>query len=265
MIVGIDHVVILVGDLQAASRDYKKLGFNVEPGGEHTDRITRNALIPFADGSYFELVAFNGPAPSDHFFYRPPGTEGIITFALLPDAPADDILAAQRRGLNIAGPIPGGRVRPDGQEITWQLGRASTSDVPFLCGDVTPRELRVPGGDATNHRNGVVGIAGITVVVASLNTAMQHYRALLGTDPLPYYTRLVSQAFQVGDAIITLVEPVEGPMREFLDRQGEGPYSVALRVAGGVGIAPLDPALTHGARIELVRGATIEETESEEE
>ena len=58
MISAIDHIVILVHDLEAAVRDYTALGFTVVPGGEHADGRSRNALIAFADGSYLELIAF---------------------------------------------------------------------------------------------------------------------------------------------------------------------------------------------------------------
>ena len=56
-----DHLVILVGELEDAIASYEELGFRVTPGGEHADGLTRNALVPFADGTYLELVAFIDP------------------------------------------------------------------------------------------------------------------------------------------------------------------------------------------------------------
>src|SRR5947207_2357153 len=121
MILGIDHVVILVNDLASAISDYAELGFTVIPGGEHADGFTHNALIPFADGTYLELIAFKRPAPETHFFYRPWSGEGLIAYALLPDDVGRTIAEAREHGLDLAGPIPGGRVRPDGQRLEWQL------------------------------------------------------------------------------------------------------------------------------------------------
>ena len=57
MISSIDHVVILVEDLDAGIRQYRDMGFTVVPGGKHP-RFTHNALVSFADGSYLELIAF---------------------------------------------------------------------------------------------------------------------------------------------------------------------------------------------------------------
>src|SRR2546422_3243001 len=108
MILGIDHVVILVSDLAAASADYAKLGFTVVPGGEHADGLTHNALISFEDGTYLELIAFKRPPPETHFFYRPWSGEGLIAYALLPDDVRRTIVEARKRGLNLEGPILGG-------------------------------------------------------------------------------------------------------------------------------------------------------------
>src|SRR5919197_4046420 len=119
----LDHIVILVGDLSAASADYTALGFTVAPGGEHADGLSHNALIPFADGSYLELISFRGPVPEDHPFYRPGMVEGLVTYALLPGDIARVVAEAGERGLALSGPTPGGRVRPDGQRIAWQTAR----------------------------------------------------------------------------------------------------------------------------------------------
>ena len=58
MALHLDHVVVLVDDLEQAARDYGELGFNVSPGGRHDNGVTHNAIIPFEDNSYIELLAF---------------------------------------------------------------------------------------------------------------------------------------------------------------------------------------------------------------
>jgi catechol 2,3-dioxygenase-like lactoylglutathione lyase family enzyme len=55
MLTGIDHVVVLVRDLEGASGDYRRLGFRVVPGGRHATG-THNALVGLADGTYLELL-----------------------------------------------------------------------------------------------------------------------------------------------------------------------------------------------------------------
>ena len=64
MITGIDHIVILVADLDRAQAEYAAAGFTVVPGGEHAGGLTHNALVAFADGTYLELLAFRRPLAS---------------------------------------------------------------------------------------------------------------------------------------------------------------------------------------------------------
>src|SRR5689334_16707634 len=184
MIRAIDHIVILVSDLAAAVADYITLGFTVTPGGEHTGGATHNALVIFADDTYLELIAFKRADPGHRWWPHVAAGEGLIDFALLPGAIEQDIADARARGLAVEGPTPGGRLRPDGQQVAWQLGSPPTLDLLFLCGDVTPRELRVPLGAARQHANGVTGVAGLSVAVTELPASVERYRALLGRGPV---------------------------------------------------------------------------------
>jgi len=46
---GIDHIVIVVRDLDAAVTGYGKLGFTVVRGGRHPSMGTHNALVAFSE------------------------------------------------------------------------------------------------------------------------------------------------------------------------------------------------------------------------
>jgi len=247
MIRAIDHMVILVADLDAAIADYTALGFTVAPGGTHADGATHNALVVFVDDSYLELIAFRHEAPDHHWSRQLAAGEGLIDFALLPTAIAEDVAAAQSRGLEMHGPHAGGRLRPDGVRVEWQTAQPPTADLPFLCADVTPRELRVPQGELRTHANGVTGIASVAVVVNDLRASAARYQALLGGDS-------AGPAFALGAATITLVTPTPGggeqdPLRVRLSLRGEGPFALTLR---GERATAFDPALTHGVPIDLV-------------
>lgn len=247
MIKGIDHVVILVKDLDQAVADYNQLGFTVTPGGEHTDGATHNALVAFADGSYLELIAFKRAAPEHRWWQYTQNEEingeGLVDFALLPTDIASDIAAARQRGLDYTGPSSGGRLRPDGQEIRWQSGQPTTPDLPFLCGDVTPRSLRVPSGPAWIHPNGVTGIEAVVVLVADLAESLKHYEALLGTAPNPKQAATHSATFNLGPGNIVLNEPdtpaaISGPALE----ARIGPASLQLKSTRS---ASFDKTLAH--------------------
>lgn len=228
MLKGIDHIVILVRDLDQARAAYEALGFTVVPGGEHTDGATHNALVAFADGSYLELIAFQREAPGHRWWSRLALGGGLVDFALWPTDIAAAIEAANARGAGYSGPVPGGRVRPDGQKVDWQLGLPPSPDLPFLCYDVTPRERRVPGGEAAQHANGALGVAGVTVAVADMGAAAGHYRALLGDDA--HGGQASTPTFSVGSATITLVAPdFDLDVEEYLAARGPGPYALELR------------------------------------
>lgn len=250
MSLSIDHIVILVSDLETAQADYTALGFKVVPGGEHTGGATHNALIAFADGSYFELIAFKQPAPEHRWWRYNVLGEGLIDFALLPSTIESDVAAARQRGLAIEGPVAGGRLRPDGQEIKWQNATPATPDLPFMCGDVTPRNLRVPAGEAWQHPNDVKGVGAITVAVSNLEVSTAYYQALLGIEPqatnAPHGEGQRRVAFPLGSAFIILAEPVgDSWLTERLQQHGEGPCAITLLADNPVN---LDATKTHGVR-----------------
>src|SRR5439155_23940302 len=116
----LDHVVMVVRDLDSATDDYRRRGFTVTPGGEHADGLTHNALIPFADGSYLELVAFHEPRREvTHRWWKIAADGGgLADFALLSDDLAAD--ASALGGLVANPPAQGGRTRPDGTELKWR-------------------------------------------------------------------------------------------------------------------------------------------------
>ncbi|GIW81655.1 MAG: hypothetical protein KatS3mg105_3462 [Gemmatales bacterium] len=249
----VDHIVVRVDDLSEASRAYEALGFTVTPGGRHPGLGSENALVCFADGVYLELIAFARPvarqtnerkqqrmrrladagrpiAVSRHCSWEE-ATAGLVDFALVPKDLGVAIREAKRRGLSLHGPFPGGRKRPDGEEVAWQLAVAETFDLPFLCADVTPRSLRVPAGEASRHANGAVGLARLAVAVENLETSRRRYQALLGDA-----FRLASSAesnepdscsFKLGNVTIVLV----GPNHPLFQEAGgdEGPCAVWLK------------------------------------
>jgi catechol 2,3-dioxygenase-like lactoylglutathione lyase family enzyme len=242
-----DHVVIAVADLDTAIADYRKLGFTVHPGGVHHGGLSHNALVVFADGAYFELIAYLKPAPEARWWKLLSSVgEGIVDFALCPANTAADAAAARSRGLDFIGPIDGGRLRPDGVRLDWQIVRPRTTDLPFWCGDVTPRNLRVPEGDMRHHENGVTGISRVVVATADLGASKARYQALLGTEPQsePDDAALLS----IGDFVIDLRGPGNDTARAALSQRGEGPLAVMLH---GRTSRHLSPQLTHGARLSI--------------
>ena len=269
MALRLDHIVIAVHDLERTIADYGALGFHVLRGGEHPGRATHNALVVFGDGSYLELIAWREPSPGERWWQLlHKHGEGIVDFALLPRDTAATVDDAKARGLVLEGPLDGGRVRPDGERLRWQTARPLSADLPFLCGDLTPRALRVPEGEVRVHANGALGVASLAVAVADLDATLARYRALLASsiaadadthvgEPVAVPGSNVRMAvIALGRSVLVLSSPREnggggGRLGQRLAARGEGPYALVLHTDRPQSTGSFDLAKAHGALIEL--------------
>ncbi len=262
---GIDHVIILVDDLDRGIGQYRALGFTVTPGGRHP-RFTHNALITFSDGSYIELIAFhehptsNKPGETHRWFKHVGRGGGIIDYALAtPDL--DSFVGESGAGSATHGAAtPGARKRTDNVEIAWKSAMAKGDEnvgaLPFLIEDVTDRELRVPS-ESANHENTVRGTQSLVIAVLDLEAAVKRYCTLLDIsapsgEGLPNLTGADGVYFMVGGHRLDIATPTgDGPLAEYLKANGDGPYELSL-LAGES--SEINPSAASNARIRLVAG-----------
>ena len=255
MLTGIDHIVIVVPDLERANDGYRSLGFTVVPGGRHPSLGTHNALIAFADGSYLELLAFTAASSPHRWFSILRAGGGLADFCAVTDDLEGDARRLREAGAPISEPFALGRERPDGYRLEWTMATpqdVSAGAVPFLIKDVTPREERVPQQQA--HANGAAGIRSLSVAVNDAETARRWYAAVvLGESDRCERPDLDASGFSValGAHSVELLSPrsLQSPLARWLDERGAGPFELTL--AGG---APefLDPVAAQVARIRIV-------------
>ncbi|KAF5372900.1 hypothetical protein D9758_001451 [Tetrapyrgos nigripes] len=180
----LDHIVHLTppGSVRETASQFEKLGFKVLPGGQHADGFTENVLVVLQDDVYLELISFVHPPE-----YYPPGSPprmkrdshkwasmspGWIDFAFLGNGSEttriSDIInrrtKADGREPFYRSEASGGRLRPDGVELKWLITDPLLDFkgvLPFFCGDVTPRNLRVPDDPPSNteHPCSALGVA----------------------------------------------------------------------------------------------------------
>jgi catechol 2,3-dioxygenase-like lactoylglutathione lyase family enzyme len=256
VLIGIDHVVVVVRDLALAARDYRALGLTVTDGGRHSDGQTENALVGFEDGTYLELVGFVRPASDAHRWWSvfEEDGEGIVDYCLASDDLDADAARLSATGLRPLDPVSGGRQRPDGKRLEWRTLRfagGGPGPLPFLIQDLTDRHDRVPGGDKARHQVGVTGITSLELTVVDPAASAATFRQLLGTEPL-----------RRGDGeLIAGVGPNELRIRRGdspRDRISEIGLACAHGRPAGAANSPfgesgcLDAAKTHGARLRLL-------------
>lgn len=253
MLQGIDHIVIVVRDLEESAKDYEKLGFTVVPGGKHPVG-SHNALISFADGSYIEIISYYRPSP-DHRWWAPlQKGEGLVDFCMQTDDLVADTQKFRNAGVHINDPVPWSRVRPDGYELKWVLSLAREGHrgvAPFLIQDVTPREERIP--QKFDHQNGTRGIGAVTVAVEDVDTIRHWYQSVLGyegTERKCDNLQASGIRFRIGPHSFDFLHPEteRSPLSQWLRSRGPSPYAATLVTS--LPQPPLgDPSLTHGARL----------------
>src|SRR2546428_424543 len=194
MLLGIDHIVIAVSNLEAAMKSYEQLGFTVVPGGRHPVG-TYNGLISLADGSYIELISFYQDSPQHRWWKPLQRGEGLVDFCMQTDDLIGDTAKLRSAGVLIDDPVPWSRTRPDGYQLKWLLALAREGHrgiAPFLIQDETPRDERIPREN--RHKNGTVGIGRVVVAVDDLPTVRKWYRSVLGYEGMAVERRDIEAA-----------------------------------------------------------------------
>jgi catechol 2,3-dioxygenase-like lactoylglutathione lyase family enzyme len=230
----IDHIVVVVPDLEAAIAAYGDAGFTVVRGGRHNNIGTHNALIAFADGSYIELIAFLNPVPGHPWYRALQSRGGLVDFCMQTDDLESDVAALRAAGAAIGDPSPMTRDRPDGYRLSWVLAIPQppfSGQVPFLIRDETPRDERVPR--ERSHRNGVTGLRRVTLAVENPGETSRYYARVLGRPAGPRRRpdlKASGSVFAVGPHEIELIAPrsERSPLADWLKARGPSPYSATL-------------------------------------
>jgi hypothetical protein len=252
MLLGLDHIVIAVNDLDAAMKDYRRLGFTVVPGGRHPVG-TYNGLIAFTDGSYIELISFYRDNPDHRWWAALKQGEGLIDFCMQTDDLGGDTEKFRGAGVAMENPVPWSRTRPDGYELKWRLSLATGRHrgvAPFLIEDVTPRDERVPRDVA--HPNGANGIAAVLVAVDDLQVVASWYQAVLGGDGKNVEREEMNAkgfAFSIGALRLELLAADDASSTVAAQLRMRGPSPFAAIMHGNKKAPPMDLRLTHGAAL----------------
>src|ERR687890_2215161 len=247
MIARFDHAVIAVSDLDRAVEAYRRLGFDVFPGGRHEHRGTHNALIRFGGADYIELLGVYDPEIAvesglngrtlAEFVHNWEG--GLVGHCYATDDIEAEAARMREAGLEMVGPFEMRRARPDGRTLTWRL--LVPEDIPwrrrwpfFIQWD-DPDEVRLAVEGVGNHANGARSVSGVGAAVRDLEEAVGLYSVLFEAEPFRRDEvadlAATRASFDVRGFTIDLLSPSgNGPVREALESDGEGPFEVSIVV-----------------------------------
>ncbi|MFB6169832.1 MAG: VOC family protein [Haloarculaceae archaeon] len=225
--VTIDHATLAGSDLATLERLVGDLGFEPSYGGPHANGETEMSLVVFPDGSYLELLApvREGATPTRWARHLRAETSPCAWAIPAPDIDATAERAAAA-GIEVDGPLDGGRDRPDGTRVAWRFAFLGPGDpgavLPFLIDDETPREYRVPTDPVTDA---VGGLARVLVCAREADAPLGRFERAFGAsvehtvadDALGATVHLLSE---VAGAVV-VPDSHTGPLADRLDRYGD--------------------------------------------
>jgi hypothetical protein len=186
-IAGIDHVVVLVHDLDHARDAYARMGFTLTPRGHHT-LGSQNHCIMFGS-DYVELMAMTKTHPTMQYFsdFLARG-EGLAGVALATDDATGAHAAVAEAAIATEAPIefsrpvqlPGGTRDAAFRVVQLPVDLTAGARM-FFCQHYTREVVWRP--DCLSHALGATGLAAIAIVVEDPAAAVRNFAAIFDEAP----------------------------------------------------------------------------------
>lgn len=237
MFTGLDHIIIGVYDLEAATAIFRdKLGLVASGGGVHATGGTANRIIVIGD-TYLELITVRTPSEAQQSMVeRLTKGEGYLNFVLTSDDTKADSAAMKQRGVSILGPKEGSLKAGDGRSRAWQRTDVERPDLtqhyPFLIQhDSIGEEKRTRLAGWTTlpeHPLGVSKVLSATLAVESLGEATRRFEHIYGLHASEPYGGEVDSwdatlvAFRLGESMQSF--ELAAPLPTFLDPVTDATY-----------------------------------------
>ena len=171
-IIGIDHAVVVVRDLDQGAENWKRLGFTVSPRGTHSAHMGTGNYTMMLDPDYIELLGVLTPtehnAPARALLEKREGIERVAFTAVDSAAGAEEIRA---RGYAPIGPTDFERpvTMPDGtlsaakfRTFQWPVAEAPAGMRIFACQHKTRETVWIP--ELMRHANGAKHLRQVLLV-----------------------------------------------------------------------------------------------------
>ena len=189
-VIGIDHAVVMVRDLDHAAETWKRLGFTLSPRGTHSAHMGTGNYTMMLDPDYLELLGVLAPtehnAPARTMLEKHEGIERVVLTAVDSAAGADEIRA---RGYAPIGPTDFERpvTMPDGTKsaakfrtFQWPVKEAPAGMRIFACQHKTREMVWIP--ELMRHANGAKRLREVLLVAPELAKEAAHLSKMIDRE-----------------------------------------------------------------------------------
>ena len=190
-VIGIDHAVVMVKDLDQAAANYKRLGFTVSPRGTHSAHMGSGNYTIMFDPDYMELLGVLTPtehnAPARAFLER--SGEGIERIAFTAVDSAEGAEEIRARGYPPVGPTDFERpvTMPNGtisaakfRTFQWPTAEAPGGVRIFACQHKTRETVWIP--ELMQHANGAKRLKQVIIVSPEPAKDAAHLSKMIDRD-----------------------------------------------------------------------------------
>ncbi len=211
-ITGVDHAVILVGDLDGARSSFQALGFTLSPRGYHSEHMGTANHTVMLEHDYFEVLSPVEPtAHNARWRAMLESGDRLGMIALRTGDAASTARALRDAGVNVDDPVYFERpVRvSDAADSTaaFEVAQLPASETPgvamFACQHHTPELVWLP--ELVQHANGARRILEISVAVAEPAALSGRYERLFGAGSAKPIEGALAVA--TGSAVLRLATP----------------------------------------------------------
>ena len=186
-VIGIDHAVVMVRDLDKAAENWKRLGFTLSPRGTHSAHMGTGNYTMMLDPDYIELLGVLTPtehnAPARTMLEKREGIERVAFTAIDSAAGAEEIRA---RGFAPIGPTDFERpvTMPNGalsaakfRTFQWPVAEAPAGMRIFACQHKTRETVWIP--ELMKHANGAKRLRQVLLLAGEPTKEAAHLSKLI--------------------------------------------------------------------------------------
>ena len=189
-VIGIDHAVVMVRDLDHAAENWKQLGFTLSPRGTHSAHMGTGNYTMMLDPDYIELLgalaATEHNAPARAFIEKREGIERVAFTAVDSAEGAEEVRA---RGYAAVGPTDFERpvTMPNGalsaakfRTFQWPVAEAPGGVRIFACQHKTRETVWIP--ELMRHANGAKRLRAVLLVAGEPAKEAAHLSRMIDRE-----------------------------------------------------------------------------------